>query len=442
MTLTGTRTYVGFGFGAMQAGLFLYEAYRSGNFGRLVVAEVLPDLVSNLRRAGGYYTLNIAHPDRVESVRIGPVEINDPSVAADRERQVAALAEAQEIGTAIPSVTYYQSPGPGSLHRLLADGLRHKSAGDGPEAVVYVAENHNHAAEMLEASALDTVPAAEHNRIRTQVQFLNTVIGKMSGVISEPDAIRAHGLATITPQDRRAFLVEAFNCILISRIQTRGGDSGSPFRRGIEVFKEKQNLLPFEEAKLYGHNATHALAAFAGALAGARRIADLATVPGALPFLRAAFLQESGEALVRKHAGVDPLFTRRGYTRYADDLLARMTNPYLLDTVERVGRDPARKLGWDDRLVGTMRLALNQGIEPRRYAFGAAAALAVLDRSSLEQSSRAHALLDPLWRAVSPPREEREAVTGRIERGLEQLRAWRDSGFKNLGRFFEDESDD
>ena len=118
-----------------------------------------------------------------------------------------------------------------------------------------------------------------------------------------------------------------------------------------------------------------------------------------------------------------------------------MTNPYLLDTVERVGRDPARKLGWNDRLVGTMRLALDQGIEPRRYAFGAAAALAVLDRSILEQSRPAHTLLDPLWRAASPPQEEREAVMGRIERGLRQLRAWRDSGFSNLERLFEDESD-
>jgi len=440
MGLTGARTYVGFGFGAIQAGLFLYEAYRSGNFGRLVVAEVLPDLVSNLRRAGGYYTLNIAHPDRVEPVRVGPVEIHDPSVAADRERQVAALAEAQEIGTAIPSVTYYQSAGPGSLHRLLADGLRRKAADGGPVAVVYTAENHNQAAEILEAAVLGEVPAADHDRIRAQVQFLNTVIGKMSGVISEPDTIREHGLGTITPQDPRAFLVEAFNRILISRIQTRAGDRGSPFRRGIEVFEEKQNLLPFEEAKLYGHNATHALAAYVGALAGARRITDLVTVSGALPFLRAAFLLESGKALVRKHAGVDPLFTRQGYARYADDLLDRMTNPYLLDTVERVGRDPARKLGWNDRLVGTMRLALEQGIEPRRYAFGAAAALAALDRSILEQSHLEHTLLAPLWRAASPPQSESEAVMGRIEGGLRQLRAWRDSGFSDLERLFGDES--
>ena len=50
MALTGGRTFVGFGFGAIQAGLFLYEALRSGNFGRLVVGEVLPDVVDTVRR--------------------------------------------------------------------------------------------------------------------------------------------------------------------------------------------------------------------------------------------------------------------------------------------------------------------------------------------------------------------------------------------------------
>ena len=264
----------------------------------------------------------------------------------------------------------------------------------------------------------------------------------MSGVIADPEVIREHRLATITPQDRRAFLVEAFNRILISRIQIRAGDGKSAFRRGIEVFEEKENLLPFEEAKLYGHNATHALAAYVGAMAGARRITDLATVPGLLPFLRAAFIHESGAALVRKHAGVDPLFTPQGYARYAGDLLARMANPYLLDTVERVGRDPARKLGWNDRLVGTMRLALGQGIEPQRYAFGAAAALALLDRSILEPSHPAHDLLDTLWVAESPPRAEREAVLDRVEEALQRVRAWHEAGFGDLGRIFGDELDD
>lgn len=441
MALTGTRTYVGFGFGAIQAGLFLYEAYRSGNFRRLRVAEVLPDMVLNLRRAGGTYALNIAHPDRVESVRVGPVEIYDPAVALDRERLVDALSEAQEIGTAIPSVAYYQSAGPGSLHRLLAAGLGRKSSDGDREAVVYTAENHNHAAEILEAAVLSALPPVEQDAVRTRVQFLNTVIGKMSGVLSDLDTIREHGLATITPGDPRAFLVEAFNRILISRVRPRSAGE-PPFRRGIEVFEEKRDLLPFEEAKLYGHNATHALGAYAGALVGAQRIADLQAIPGALPFLRAAFLEESGEALVRKHAGVDPLFTPRGYTHYADDLLARMTNPNLLDTVERVGRDPARKLGWNDRLVGTMRQALGQGVAPRRYAFGAAAALATLDRSILEGTVTAEALLHPIWQSASPREHEQAAVLSLIEAGLHQVRTWCASGCGDLELFWRIVADD
>ena len=52
-----------------------------------------------------------------------------------------------------------------------------------------------------------------------------------------------------------------------------------------------------------------------------------------------------------------------------------MTNPFLSDSVARVIRDPYRKLGWDDRLVGAMRLALEAGVKPVRLAAGVRAAL-------------------------------------------------------------------
>ena len=58
--------------------------------------------------------------------------------------------------------------------------------------------------------------------------------------------------------------------------------------------------------------------------------------------------------------------------------MVRMTNPWLQDAVARVIRDPQRKLAWNDRLIGTMRLALDANIEPKRYARGAAAACAHL----------------------------------------------------------------
>jgi mannitol-1-phosphate 5-dehydrogenase len=126
MTLTGTRTFVGFGFGAIQSGLFLYEAFQSGTFGRLVVAEVVPQMVAAVREAGKSYAVNIAHADRVEAARVGPVEIYDPGVEADRQQIVEALVAAEEIATAVPSVAFYAADKPGSIHRLLAAGLRTK----------------------------------------------------------------------------------------------------------------------------------------------------------------------------------------------------------------------------------------------------------------------------------------------------------------------------
>jgi mannitol-1-phosphate 5-dehydrogenase len=197
---------------------------------------------------------------------------------------------------------------------------------------------------------------------------------------------------------------------------------------------EKEDLLPFEEAKLYGHNATHALAAYLCSLRGLELIADLRQMPDLLGFIRAAFLEESGAALIRKHAGKDRLFTPDGYREYADDLLERMTNPYLQDRVERVGRDPQRKLGWDDRLVGTLRLALQQNIVPRRYALGTAAALATLDPSFLKSDIPARALLAPLWGNEAVEAKEAQAVLRLIDEAKLRLRQWCDSGFQQISR--------
>ncbi len=423
------RTYVGFGFGAIQAGLFLYEAMRSGRFARLVVAEVVPETVKAVRDAGGFFTVNIAHPDRVENARVGPVEIYDPADAADREELVAALAEASEIGTAVPSVGRYRSEGPGSLHKVLAAGLERKAETGGPRSVLYAAENHNRAAELLEELVMPEIPAARHGAVHWRVRFLNTVVGKMSGLVGGGSA----GLPPITPGNSRAFLVEAFNRILISQVEF---PDNVPFERGLAVFGEKPDLLPFEEAKLFGHNATHALAAYLAALAGVERIAGLRELPGAMAFLHAAFLEESGAALVKKHEGLDPLFTPDGYAAYADDLLARMTNPHLMDTAERVGRDVARKLAWDDRLVGTMRECVTQRIDPRRYAVGAAAALAVLDRNCLDSGPAMAKTARDLWAEAPRDLFQERLVLALIEKGRNFLLSWLAAGKPDIEGHF------
>ncbi len=431
MALTGHRTFVGFGFGAIQAGLFLFEAYHSGGFARLIVAEVAPDSVERLRRNYDEYSLNIAHADRVERARIGPVEIENPAVAADASRLVDAVAEAQEISTAVPSVNYYVGSGPGSIHRILAEGLRRKAAAGGPRAVVYAAENHNHAAEILEEAVFYEIPAAEREAAKKYVRFLNTVIGKMSGVIVGAGEVQARRLEPITRLGWHAFLVESFNRILISQITFPEVDA--PFERGMRIFVEKPDLLSFEEAKLYGHNATHALAAYLGEVRGFAALDELRNFPDLFEFVRTAFVEESGAALVRRHAGKDRLFTPEGFAEYADDLMERMTNPYLHDSVYRVGRDPQRKLGWDDRLVGTMRLALQQNLTPRRFALGTAAALEVLEASSItNRGLPPRDLLEPVWGREVMESNEALKVLSLIDDAKRRLKQWRDSGFQNI----------
>lgn len=358
------RTFVGFGFGPIQSALFLYEAFRSGNFKRFVIAEVDPGIVGGVRAAGGRYTINIARADRIEQATITGVELFNPGVEEDRRQILQAIAQADELATCLPSVAFFDRGGPTSVARTLADGLALRPTNR--PAIIYAAENNNHAAELLrESVAKHCAPSALQG-----VQFLNTVIGKMSGVITDAETMKRLGLAPMTPATSKAVLVEEFNRILISRIDLPG------FKRGIDVFIEKPDLLPFEEAKLYGHNAIHALMAYLGARRGLKAMSEVGAHPDILITARAAFLDESGAALIKKYARLgDSLFTDAGYTAYADDLLDRMVRPTLNDLIARVTRDQVRKLGYDDRIFGTMRLAMQFGIRPVNLARGAAAAV-------------------------------------------------------------------
>ncbi len=359
-----TRTFVGFGFGPIQGGLFLYEAFRSGNFDRLVVAEVVPEVVASLRQAGGCCRVDIATRGGLKREEVTGVEVFNPADPADRRALVQAVSEASELATALPSVEFYDR-GEASVARILADGFRQKEL----PAVVYTAENNNHAAEILEKAVGP----------RRNVQFLNTVIGKMSGVGTE-------GLP-------RTFLVEEFNRILITRITLPG------FQRGIRVFEEKPDLLPFEEAKLYGHNAVHALLGYLAQRKGYRFMSELADDEVLMQMGREALLEESGPGLIAKYPNL-----KAGWQSYAEDLLERMVNPHLRDAVARIIRDPRRKLAWNDRLIGTMRLALDAGIEPRRFACGAAAAF------ELVRAEQPGIELESLWPGADEPRGRKQAV--------------------------------
>ena len=70
------------------------------------------------------------------------------------------------------------------------------------------------------------------------------------------------------------------------------------------------------------------------------------------------------------------------------DLLERFRNRALMDTCQRVGGDPTRKLSGNDRLIGASRLMIETGMSPAFISIGSAGALyRYLNESGREQSA-------------------------------------------------------
>ncbi len=357
------NVFVGFGFGPIQAGLFACEAQRSGAFSRYVIAEINSELVQAVRAADGRCSVNVAHAGQVEVVTLEGLELYNPAIGEDRRALVEAIAESDEMATCLPSVEHYEMGGANSVVSLLTEGLARRS--DSLPTVIYTAENNGHAGARL----LNQLKEKSDAKSLADVQVVDTVIGKMSGLI-DPVLSTELNLAPLAGNASPAFLVEAFNRILISQISLEG------YRRGIECFVEKKDLMPFAEAKLYGHNAVHALIGYLADLRVYETLAKAGDDEELMAIARAAFLEECGPALIARHGQTgEELFTPQGWRDHAEDLLERMVNPYLYDLTARICRDPVRKLGYEDRLYGTMHLCLRHGVPPRNMALGAGAAI-------------------------------------------------------------------
>jgi mannitol-1-phosphate 5-dehydrogenase len=405
-------TFVGFGFGPIQTGLMLREAQASGNFSRYVIAEVDQALVDAVRGAGNAVTVNFAGRAGITAETLRGVELLNPGVPADRAAIVSAVRESAEMATAIPSVSYYAAGGEGAIASVLAAAV-----GPDRHRIVYTAENNNYAAETLREEIEKRAPRGRETL--STLQVLNTVIGKMSGVISSPGEMERLGLSPLVPGFGKCVLVEEFNRILVTRVTLPG------FRRGITVFEEKDDLLPFEEAKLFGHNAIHALLGSMARLRGYDVMSRIRDDEELLALGRRAFLQESGTPLVARHRGTgDPLFTPEGFRGYAEDLLERITNPWLHDKVDRIIRDPQRKLGWDDRFFGTIRLALGAGIRPECVALGAAATTLYAMETAPGAAGSPRAFLSKLWGEAANG-DERERCLSLVEAAVPRLSGWR-----------------
>ncbi len=363
------KIFLGFGLGAIQSGLMLMEAVKSGNFGRFIILEVNGALVEEIKSSGNSIVINTATNDGIIKFTIPNIEIYNPTDSKDLSKIQEAIASADEMATAIPSVDFYDL-GENSIVKLLANNINSDK-----QQILYASENNNYAAEILLKKIKKYATADKLNNF----QILNTVIGKMSGVIQDEATIAELNLDTITPNSLSAILVEEFNNIIITKIALPN------FSKGIEVFLEKEELLPFEEAKLFGHNAVHSMLGFLASLRNYKYMSEIKNDKELWSYGETVFQNESGAFLLKKYKDLDEeLFTEKGFAFYGSNLLERMTNPFLKDEVQRICRDPLRKLGYGDRLVGTIREALQQEVIASTLAKGVLGGLSFIINEKID----------------------------------------------------------
>ncbi len=130
-----------------------------------------------------------------------------------------------------------------------------------------------------------------------------------------------------------------------------------------------EDFRGFLERKFYTYNAANGAVSYIGALLGLTHICESARDERVSEVLEKVYL-ETGTALSRKYN--IPLDKQMAF---AATSRAKLRDEVIVDTLERNARDPLRKLGPDDRLVGSARLAQSYDVRPEGLATAIAAAL-------------------------------------------------------------------
>ena len=263
-------------------------------------------------------------------------------------------AVAQALAGADLAATAVGVPVLPKIAHLIAAGIERRfDVAHAAPLDIIVCENLLEAGPYLREQVRARLAPAFHAALDEKVGFVEASIGRMVPVMT--DALRR--------EDPLLVCVEEYCHLPVDKAGFKG------------PIPELKNLQPrdhfggYVERKLFVHNAGHAVTAYLGYLRGHEYIWQ-AIGDSAVRAEVDAALAESCAGLVKKH-GMDA----GALHAHKDDLLRRFANRLLGDQVERVARDPVRKLGPRDRLIGAATMCLEQGVTPNHLAFAAAAAI-------------------------------------------------------------------
>jgi mannitol-1-phosphate 5-dehydrogenase len=319
-----------FGAGKIARGFIAHLLALSGY--RITFVEREPELIACLRMRGRYPVHVMGAPEKsavIEGFEVLGIE--------ETEAIAAKVAAASVI---FVSVGGPNLPG---VAPLLAAGLARRTAA----VDVILCENYYQPARWLRSLVEEAGCRTGH------VGFVETLV--LRSVIEpapemkalDPLALNAQDMWEL-PADREAFA------------------AAIPPIRGLAP---KDNFQGGLTRKLFTYNAINAVISYLGCRKGYTLLADAANDPELEAAARQAS-QEVGPALCRQFG-----FDAEDQRRFAESAIAKYQKREIVDPIERNARDPIRKLGRHDRLVGPACLALEYGIRPVSLARAIAAAL-------------------------------------------------------------------
>ncbi|MEV1131429.1 mannitol-1-phosphate 5-dehydrogenase [Agromyces sp. NPDC049794] len=291
-------------------GLLLHDAGYE-----VVFADVNGELIDALAASDHYTVHEVGAGGRDRRVD-GYRAVNSQTDAA---ALLAELETADVATTAVgPSILRFIAP-----HLVAA--LRARPA-DAPPLVIMACENAINATDQLHDEIASLSSPEEWRQLAAKAVFANTAVDRIVPG-QAPDA----GLDVT---------VETFFEWAIERPPFGDAVPDIPGAHFVD------DLAPYIERKLFTVNTGHAATAYLGFLAGHERISDALADPAVAEGVERA-LAETSALIVAKHG-----FTDGEQAGYRARILERFRNPELPDTVERVGRQPLRKLGRHERFIG------------------------------------------------------------------------------------------
>ncbi|MFB6609990.1 mannitol-1-phosphate 5-dehydrogenase [Agromyces sp. NPDC056379] len=301
-------------------GLLLHDAGYE-----VVFADVNAALIDDLAAADAYTVHEVGAGAR-DRVVDGFRAVNS---ATDAPALAAELTTADIATTAVgPTILRFIAP-------HLVTALRSRST-NAPPLAIMACENAINATDVLRDEMIALVDPAEWPVLAARAVFANTAVDRIVPA-QAPDA----GLDVT---------VETFFEWAIERRPF--GDSAPAIAEAHFV----DDLAPYIERKLFTVNTGHAATAYFGFLAGHERISDALADDGVAVAVERA-LVETSALIVAKHD-----FAEGQQAEYRATILRRFANPELPDTVERVGRQPLRKLGRRERFIAPAAELAERGL--------------------------------------------------------------------------------